>query len=242
MHQELSADGESAALNGFNRILGTLNKNDPTDYRGYLLTLDNIEPSVETDPWPWEAVALAPNSGAPPLQELCIDTSNGLPTTAPQSWPRTQIQTTTGASQRSDGKGAIQLYYRLRGYASPGSSGVGEGVFEVEGIVTNKPIGGDEDLGSGGNEDLELGGENPGSGDDEYLARTLLRRSLYVQSIVAGEDNWAVMGGHHMELAGSSITNASGEAASGGQILLDVDAASAVDVGRCNDNAYRHHW
>jgi len=207
---------ETAALNGFNRILGTLNKNDPTDYRGYLLTLDNIEPSLASDPWPWENVALATNSGAPPLQELCIDTSNGLPATDPQNWPRTQIQTTSGASQRSDGKGAIQLYYRLRGYASPGSSGVGEGVFEVEGVVKRESQ----------------------SGEDEYLARTLLRRSLYVQSIVAGEDNWAVMAGHHMELASSSITNAGGEEGSG-QILLDVDAASAVDVGRCNDNAYK---
>lgn len=207
---------ETAALNGFNRILGTLNKNDPTDYRGYLLTLDNIEPSAASNPWPWESVALATNSGAPPLQELCIDTSNGLPATDPQNWPRTQIQTTTGASQRSDGKGAIQLYYRLRGYASPGSSGVGEGVFEVEGVVKRESQ----------------------SGDDEYLARTLLRRSLYVQSIVAGEDNWAVMAGHHMELASSSITNAGGEEGSG-QILLDVDASSAVDVGRCNDNTYK---
>ncbi len=207
---------ETAALNGFNRILSTLNKNDPSDYRGYLLTLDNIEPSLASDPWPWESVALATNSGAPPLQELCIDTSNGLPATDPQNWPRTQIQTTSGASQRSDGKGAIQLYYRLRGYASPGSSGVGEGVFEVEGVVKRESQ----------------------SGEDEYLARTLLRRSLYVQSIVAGEDNWAVMAGHHMELASSSITNAGGDEGSG-QILLDVDAASAVDVGRCNDNAYK---
>jgi len=207
---------ETAALNGFNRILGTLNKNDPSDYRGYLLTLDNIEPSLASDPWPWESVALATNSGAPPLQELCIDTSNGLPATDPQNWPRTQIQTTSGASQRSDGKGAIQLYYRLRGYASPGSSGVGEGVFEVEGVVKRESQ----------------------SGEDEYLARTLLRRSLYVQSIVAGKDNWAVMAGHHMELASSSITNAGGDEGSG-QILLDVDAASAVDVGRCNDTAYK---
>ena len=207
---------ETAALNGFNRILGTLNKNNPNDYRGYLLTLDNIEPNGEADPWPWEVVALATNPGAPPLQELCTDTSNGLPTTAPESWPRTQIQTTAGGSQRNDGKGAIQLYYRLRGYASPGTSGVGEGVFEVEGVVKRESQ----------------------SGDDEYLARTLLRRSLYVQSIVAGEDNWAVMGGHYMDLAGSSITDANGEEGSG-QILLDVDAASAVDAGRCKDNAYK---
>ena len=207
---------EAAALNGFNRILGNLNKNNPDDYRGYLLTLDNIEPSTESDPWTWEAVTGASNIDAPPLQELCIDTSNGLPASAPENWPRTLIQATEGGSQRNDGKGAIQLFYRLRGYSGPGTSGIGEGVFEVEGIVKRE-------------------GE---SGVDDYLARTLLRRSLYVQSKVAGDGNWAVMGGHYMELAGSSITDSNGAKGSG-QILLDLDSASAVDINRCQDNDYK---
>ena len=43
---------EAAALNGFNRILGTLNKNSETDYRGYLLSVDNAEPVNPPMPGP----------------------------------------------------------------------------------------------------------------------------------------------------------------------------------------------
>lgn len=205
---------EAAALNGFNRILGTLNKNSETDYRGYLLSVDNAEPVNPANAWPWETVALSTDA-APPLEELCTSTNNGLPASDPDSWPRSQLQITSGASQRDDGRGAIQLYYRLRSYKSPENT-QGEGIFQVEGVVKR---------------------ENQ-TGDDDYLARSLLTRSLYVQSIVAGADNWAVMGGHHMQLGESSITDENGGEGSG-QILLDVDTATAVDVSRCSDNAYK---
>ena len=195
---------ESAALNGFNRILATFNKDDGENYRGYYFALNNHQgdPEIEGDEqWHWET---ANNRPAPvPLRELCTDTSVGVAS----SWPREHVQLTSGISQRNDGGEPIQLFYRLRGYSSPGQSASGangEGVFEIEGIVKREGA----------------------SAADEYLARTLLTRSLYVQSIVAAEDDWGVMAGHHLELAGSSITDHNNNPDSSGQILLDVDEES----------------
>ena len=201
---------ETAALNGFNRILGTLNNNNPNNYRGYLLTLDNIDPD-SGDVWPWEALGSA-DASAPKLEELCTDTSNRVPESQAADWPRTGsgVQITEGTSQRNDGKAPIQLFYRLRGYSSPGKGGIGEGIFEVEGIV-----------------------KRDNQTTDSYLARTLLRRSLYVQSIVPAEKDWAVMGGNYMELAGSRITDHTG-AEGPGLILLDVTDASGFDTVNCN--------
>ena len=77
--------------------------------------------------------------------------------------------TESTSSQRDDGKANIQLQYRLRGYtttATASNNGAGEGRrFQIEGLVVRD-------------------GDDPGKG---YLARTLLLRSLYVNSIVAGE-------------------------------------------------------
>lgn len=201
---------ETAALNGFNRILGTLNNNNPNNYRGYLLTLDNVEPD-SGDAWLWEALGSA-DASAPKLEELCTNTSNRVPESQAADWPRTGsgVQITEGTSQRNDGKAPIQLFYRLRGYSSPGKSGIGEGIFEVEGIVKRE------------NQDA-----------NRYLARTLLRRSLYVQSIVPAEKDWAVMGGHYMELAGSRITDDTG-AVGPGLILLDMTDVSGFDTANCN--------
>ena len=118
-----------------------------------------------------------------------------------QSGRAPNIQITSGSSQRNDGKEPIQLFYRLRGYSSPGQTATGEGVFEVEGIVKRE-------------------GANAA---DDYLARTLLTRSLYVQSIVAAEDDWGVMAGHHLELADSKITDHFDNTDGSGMILINED-------------------
>jgi hypothetical protein len=193
---------ETAALNGFNRILATFNKDDDENYRGYYFALNNHEgdPDIDGDEkWHWES-ANDKTSGVP-LQELCTDTSVGMAA----DWPRTNLAITSGVSQRNDGKEPIQLFYRLRGYSSPGQTATGEGVFEVEGVVKRE-------------------GANA---NDEYLARTLLTRSLYVQSIVAAEDDWGVMAGHHLELADSTITDHFNNSDGSGMILINEDEATA---------------
>lgn len=68
---------EAAAINGFNRILGELNQNDPNNYRGFLFTLNNQENSNSANNgFAWELIN---TKNAPPLEELCTDTSMGLP-------------------------------------------------------------------------------------------------------------------------------------------------------------------
>ena len=193
---------ETAALNGFNRILATFNKDDDDNYRGYYFALNNHEgdPEINGDErWDWDNSNN--RSAEVSLQELCTDTGVGMET----GWPRSNIQITSGVSQKNDTKEPIQLFYRLRGYSSPGQTGTGEGVFEIEGIVKRE------------NADAT----------DQYLARTLLTRSLYVQSIVAAEDDWGVMAGHHLELNDSSITDQFGNSDGSGLILIDEDESSA---------------
>ena len=76
-----------------------------------------------------------------------------------------------------------------------------------------------------------------------------------MQSIVAAEDDWGVMAGHHLELAGSSITDHNNNPDSSGLILLDVDEASgyqeswscdssqlAADVGAPSTNLGAKVW
>jgi len=51
---------ETAALNGFNRILSELNNDDPSSYRGYLFTLDHHSGDIDSsgsEKWcSWQAL------------------------------------------------------------------------------------------------------------------------------------------------------------------------------------------
>lgn len=198
---------ETAALNGFNRILSELNNNDNSTYMGYLFTLNhhggNIE-SIGSEKWGWNAY----NQAKFPLRELCTNRSQ-LPAAVPASSstgePPHVALTENTSSQRIDGKANIQLQYRLRGYtttATANNNGVGEGRFQIEGLVVRD-------------------GDDPGKG---YLARTLLLRSLYVNSIVAGEGDWAVLAGQTLSLGDAEILDNNGGAGQG-KVLLNVNSA-----------------
>ena len=164
---------ETAALNGFNRILATFNKDDDENYRGYYFALNNHEGDpdlIGDEQWHWESANDRPTPAL--LQELCTDTSVGMSA----EWPRTNIQITSGSSQRNDGKDPL-IFYRLRGYSSLAKQPQEKAFLKLR----------------------ESSSEGASDADD-YLARTLLTRSLYLQSIVAAEDDWGVMAGHHLEL------------------------------------------
>ena len=65
---------ETAALNGFNRILGELNNDDNTAYKGYLFTLDHHGGDIDSsgsEQWGWNAS----NQAEFPLRELCTNRS-----------------------------------------------------------------------------------------------------------------------------------------------------------------------
>ena len=195
---------ETAAVNGFNRILGEINNNDSNDYKGYLLTLDHHVGDPEnpgSEAWGWKQV----NQKSFPLRELCTDRRNAtkaVPSDGIMSGRPFVDITTSSMSQRVDGKDNIKLQYRLRGYYSPGAQGFGEGTFEIEGIAVRE-------------------GDDP---ETNYLARTLLLRSLYVNSTVAGEGDWAVLAGQNLSLGSTEIVNKSGSIGDG-KILLNVSSA-----------------
>ena len=222
---------ETAALNGFNRILSELNNDNNTAYKGYLFTLDHHGGDIDnsgSEKWGWNAS----NQADFPLRELCTN-RNKLPEAVPASSstgePPHVALTKSTSSQRDDGKANIQLQYRLRGYtttATASNNGVGEGRFQIEGLVVRN-------------------GDDPGKG---YLARTLLLRSLYVNSIVAGEGDWAVLAGQTLSLGDTEILDSSG-ASGDGKVLLNVNSADRYlsangclpynlleDVGASNTN------
>ena len=198
---------ETAALNGFNRILSELNHDDYSTYKGYLFTLDHHNGDFDSsgsEKWGWNAS----NQADFPLRELCTN-RNQLPEAVPASSstvaPPHVALTESSSSQRDDGKANIQLQYRLRGYtttATASNNGSGEGRFQIEGLVVRD-------------------GEDPGKG---YLARTLLLRSLYVNSIVAGEGDWAVLAGQALSLGDTKILDNNG-ASGHGKVLLNVNSA-----------------
>lgn len=197
---------ETAALNGFNRILSELNNDDNTNYKGYLFTLDHHGGDIDSsgsEKWGWNAS----NQVNFPLREICTSRSplpEAVPASSSNGEPPYIALTQSASSQRDDGKANIQLQYRLRGYtttATANNNGAGEGRFQVEGLVVRN---GDE--------------ANKG-----YLARTLLLRSLYVSSIVAGEGDWAVLAGQTLSLGDTEILTSNGSAGDG-KVLLNVNS------------------
>ena len=198
---------ETAALNGFNRILSELNNDDNSAYKGYLFTLDHHGGDFDSsgsEKWGWNIS----NQADFPLRELCTNRSQlpeAVPANSSTGEPPHIALTESTSSQRDDGKANIQLQYRLRGYtttATSSNNGAGEGRFQIEGIVVRN-------------------GDDPGKG---YLARTLLLRSLYVNSIVAGEGDWAVLAGQTLALGDAEILNNNGGAGKG-KVLLNVNSA-----------------
>ena len=222
---------ETAALNGFNRILGELNNDDNTAYKGYLFTLDHHSGDIDSsgsEKWGWNAS----NQADFPLRELCTNRGKlpeAVPASSSTGKPPHVALTENTSSQREDGKANIQLHYRLRGYtttATASNNGSGEGRFQIEGLVARN-------------------GDDPGKG---YLARTLLLRSLYVNSIVAGEGDWAVLAGQTLSLGDTEILDKNGSTGEG-KVLLNVNSADRYltangclpsnlleDVGASNTN------
>lgn len=209
---------ENAAINGFNRILGEANRDSETSYKGYFLSLRNDEES-----WGWRD----PNSpearkadgslrkADTSLVELCTDTGFSM-TADPLSdavGDSQAVPLTSGInaipSMRIDGKDEVELWYRLRGYALAGDgTGNDEGTFQIEGIVARK------------GSDLTT----------DYLARTLLTRSLYIDQRVAGAGDWGVLGGYYMNLGNTEIEGK-------GKILHDVSSAAPFQTSNgCSDS------
>ncbi|WP_186524742.1 hypothetical protein [Synechococcus sp. SYN20] len=198
---------ETAAVNGFNRILGKLNNNKPDEYLGYLYAVNNREkegePGLPAAGYQWNLYA---TETPPLLPQLCTNTT-GIINTNGITWnplQETELTIPTEATldegsngMRNDGnKGAIKTSYRLRGYAKPS----GEGIFEVEGFV-----------------------RRDGDQEDEYFSRALLTRSLSVVPLILQAKDWGVIAGNYLELGTTSVAGASTE--SKGKIVWNVSSS-----------------
>ncbi|MCP4799658.1 MAG: hypothetical protein GY893_06865, partial [bacterium] len=138
---------ETAASNGFNRIISELNNDRPASYRGYLYAIENrcldpVDAPAECEPasdhYYWSLLG----SKAVPvgLGELCANTSAGLPVHPEGSkmvWPTDTVPFSKDKTEtlRDDGKKPIQTFYRLRSYRPEiGKSGNGQGRYRVGGL------------------------------------------------------------------------------------------------------------
>ncbi len=156
---------ETAASNGFNRILAVLNNASTAEYRGFLFTENNVPTT-----WNWDTVY---SKG-----QYCSGIA-GLPDYADAAgeytspWPASAVGYALNQDNiRKDGKGTVQSSYRLRSYTSTFSEGQGTGTFEVEGFVRRK---------------------DPEDETDTILARARLTRSLQLESAIARADDWGVV-------------------------------------------------
>ena len=114
-------------------------------------------------------------SDSPEISEPCAAFSQTIP-----DWHSANVKLRqSGAVVLNKPEAKLTTYFRLRNYEGP--QGKSSAQFEVEGIV-------------------KRGGSN---NDNE--ARSLLRRSLFVSSIVARDDDWAVLAGRDLDLSALKI-------------------------------------
>ena len=119
---------ESAALNGLNRIISDINRDDRNKYTGYLLSLNNSEGQ-----WGWAS----PNSEDFELVELCTPVNNYTKAYPAQTEAEAPNITISSGTVRNDGGSQdVQVGYRLRSYNTTAAAGNGEGTFYIEGIVS----------------------------------------------------------------------------------------------------------
>ena len=169
---------ETAASNGFNRILSTLNNATGT-YRGYLFTVDNWEQS--SPKWKWSQLYLGDQvcAGAslPGIADQDADTTN---------WPAGNYYALSKAAEtlKGDGVGKVQTFYRLRSFETDYTEGQGSGTFEVEGTVIR---------------------QNKATNSKEIVARALLTRTLAIDSRIPNWDDWSAIAAVGFE-KGSAIS------------------------------------
>ena len=119
---------ESAALNGLNRIISDINRDDRDNYTGFLLSLNNSKGQ-----WGWSS----PNSNNFELVELCTPVNTftkAYPAQTEAEAP--EILISNGNMRNDGGSKDVQVAYRLRSYNTTAAAGNGEGTFYIEGIVS----------------------------------------------------------------------------------------------------------
>ena len=188
---------ENAAMTGLNRIMGELNNPNGNEYLGYLYALQHhngADPSnPDDDQWGW----MNPGSDAFPISGVCTETLDAEaqpqritidPDTQQTASPEVSIQQPQQiTSLREQDLGNIQTYYRLRSYKVELSNNTNvngaAGELQIEGIVKRS------------------GSDNT----SQDVAKSLLLRTIYVRSAVAGDQDWSVIAAKHMSLGNTEI-------------------------------------
>ena len=170
---------ETAASNGFNRILAVLNNASTAEYRGFLFTENNEPPT-----WEWDSVYSKGQycsgiAGLPDYTDAAGDNTTAWPASA-------KGYTLNEQNLRGDSKGTFQSSYRLRSYTSTFSEGQGTGTFEVEGFVRRL---------------------DPLDGTNVVLARARLTRSLRLESAIARAEDWGVIASQASNVLNNSDGN-----------------------------------
>lgn len=135
----------------------------------------------------------------PQLEEPCAAKNNDAP-----AWLLSENSLQSdNESLRSDELGDLKSSFRLRKYVGP-VPGKSSAQFEVEGFVTKE------------------------NSENSYEARSLLIRSLYINSKVATSDDWAVLAARHYRLGDAKVDG-------GGKILwLMSTIGNFTDADSCN--------
>ena len=177
--ESYSQMAESAALNGLNRIISDLNKDERNNYTGFLLTLRN-----DPEQWGWSRPNMPKKEGdesGTQLVELCTPVTPFIEAYPEGIKGEADVIPINTDNIRADGiSEKIQVGYRLRSYNTTATGGNGEGSFYVEGIVKR---------------------------GDTLLARALLKRALFISSRVAGAGDWAVISGYNLRLNARQLTD-----------------------------------
>ena len=189
---------ENAAMTGLNRIMGELNNPNGNQYLGYLYALQHhngADPSnPNDDQWGW----MNPGSDAFPISGVCTETLDAEaqpqritidPDTQQTASPEVAIQQPQQiTSLREQDLGNIQTYYRLRSYKVELSNNTNvngaAGELQIEGIVKRS--------------------ESDNTSQD--VAKSLLLRTIYVRSAVAGDQDWSVIAAKNMTLGNTEIS------------------------------------
>ena len=190
---------ENAAMTGLNRIMGELNNPNGNQYLGYLYAVQHnngIDPlDPDDDQWGW----MNPGSEAFPIAGICTETLDAEaqpkritidPDSEQAASPEVAIQQPQQIkSLREQDLGNIQTYYRLRSYKVELSNNTNvngaAGELQIEGIVKRSES------------------DNTAQGVD--VAKSLLLRTIYVRSAVAGDQDWSVIAAKNMSLGNTQI-------------------------------------
>ncbi|WP_413324602.1 hypothetical protein [Synechococcus sp. MIT S9503] len=205
---------ENAAVNGFNRILAKLNGGKKGEYLGYLYSVSNQ--ASTSIPYAWSTFGTDSEPTLTP--QICTNT-DGILTTGkagarwdptkelPLSLPDSSATLINDQSNGASNQGDIQTFYELTGYDKTTRT------FEVIGTV-----------------------KRVGNGKDQILAKALLTRSLDVLKMASKTDDWAVIGGNHLQLGSTTISGSTGAAAAtGGRVVINIENTNNFDEKDCFD-------